>query len=236
MPEEENKSVTEVTQDAAAPAETEAQQTERQEKESESRKRNDLEYNWAEARRKMQELERQGQEQREELARLKQQTTPPPKEEDYGIEDEALAEGKHIKELKRELRQLKEYMKVKETATLDERLQMKFPDFSETVTKENVELLKQNEPELAESLRGLAHDPHAQAAAAYKMIKKFGIKVDSPNTPERKKAIENSQKPVSVQAATRGSAIGNAHMFEGGITPELKKQLWADMQQAMKGA
>ncbi len=52
---------------------------------------------------------------------------------------------------------------------------------------------------------------------------------------EKQKAIANSQKPVSVNAVTKSSAIGNAHMFENGLTPELKKSLWDEMERARKG-
>ena len=78
----------------------------------------------------------------------------------------------------------------------------------------------------------------AAAAGAYKLLKNTGygapVKSAAP-TLEKKKALENSQKPLSVNTVTKQSAIGNAHAFENGLTPDLKKQLWADMQKAMKG-
>lgn len=224
----------EESQAAAPAAETEQVQDERQESQSERRKRNDAEYNWAEARRKMQELERQNQELHDRVAQIAQPKSPP-QEEDYGIDDSAIAEGRHVKELKRELKQLKEAIAKKDASTVDERIQMRFPDYAEVVSKENIELLKQTEPELAKSLYYVT-DPYDQAAAAYKMLKKIQNKQEPSHALEKKKAQENSQKPVSVQAVNKASAIGNAHLFENGLTKEAKAQLWEEMKSAMKYA
>lgn len=198
--------------------------------------RNDQAYNWAQANRQMKELDRQNRAMQEELASLKK-TSAPPVEEDYGIKDEDIVEGRHVKDLKKQLRNLESYIKQKEVSTLDERLVLKHPDFAEVVTKENIELLKQTEPELAETLRHTP-DPYQQGVAAYKLLKKMGIgqQATIPSR-ENQKATANSQKPVSVNAVARGnSAIGNAHLFENGLTPELKTQLWKEMQEAIKRA
>ena len=99
--------------------------------------------------------------------------------------------------------------------------------------------MKQQEPELAQSLWNLRDDPYAQGVAAYKLIKKLGIgkeEEEQGDSVEKKKAIENSKKPLSVQAVSKSSAIGNAHLFENGLTKELKKQLWSEMQEAKKRA
>jgi hypothetical protein len=70
--------------------------------------------------------------------------------------------------------------------------------------------------------------------AAYKLLKRLNPGEDMAKSVEKKKAIENSQKPISVNAVSRNSAIGNAHIFENGLTPELKKQLWKEMEDARK--
>jgi hypothetical protein len=235
MSEEENVSVEEQSSEAVAQApETESVQEERKETAQERKQRNDAEYNWAETRRKMQEQERRIQEQSEMIQKLQPQKT-----EDDDLErladDDIVTKGQVKKlatKMAREIAQ--EIIRQREAATVDERLANKFTDYSEIVTKENIELLKQNEPELALSL---AHnpDPYAQGVAVYKILKRInGDQVPMKNV-EKKKALENSQKPVSVNAATKTSAIGNAHLFENGLTPELKAQLWKEMQQASKG-
>lgn len=234
MTEEENVSVeTQESQAVAQAAESETEHDDRQEKpkQAEPRKRNEAEHNWAETRRKMQELESKNREMQEQLTRLVPK--PVPQEEDYGIEDDAIVEGKHVKSLKKELSELKSYIKQRETATVDERVNLKYPDYAEVVTQENIELLKQTEPELAMSIYHTP-DPYNQAVAAYKLLKKVSNKPEQTNSLERKKAQENTQKPVSVQAVTKSSAIGNAHLFENGLTTELKAQLLKEMRDAVK--
>jgi hypothetical protein len=86
------------------------------------------------------------------------------------------------------------------------------------------------------SLYALAQDPYAQAVAAYKMLKKQGIGDMARLQPQKAKALENSRKPVSVQTVTKSSAIGEVHKFDNGLTPELRKELWKEMQQAMKAS
>lgn len=220
---------------------TDAQQeTQKAEAFANKRSEDDQERNWKEARRAKQELERKVREQEELIHRL--QTPAPAQIEDDldKLGDEDIVTKAQAKRLAAKMAEeiAQKVIRQREASTMDERLTLKFPDFAEVVTQENIEQLKQTEPELAESL---AHnpDPYKQGVAVYKLLKKAGIgmepKVD-PNLREKEKAVKNSQKPVSVNAVTKQSAIGNAHMFENGLTPELKKSLWAEMQQAMKSA
>ena len=96
-----------------------------------------------------------------------------------------------------------------------------------------MKFIEENEPELAEAL---VNSPNAykQRVAAYKLLKRVAVNSDEPPSLEKRKAEENAQKPVSVNAVTKQSAIGNAHLFENGLTKELKTQLWKEMQQAAK--
>jgi len=204
----------------------------RQESAQDKKKRNDAEYNWAETRRKMQELEKQNRDMQQEMSQLKK-----PKEEvddlDKLSDDDIITKG-HAKKLAQKMaREISEQViKQREASMVDERLQSKFSDFADVVTKENIDLLKQNEPELAFSL---SHnpDPYAQGIAAYKLLKRLGIGNEVKNE-EKEKALKNSQKPVSVNAVGKNSAIGNVHLFENGLTKELKSQLWKEMQDARK--
>ena len=234
MSEEENMSVENQSQAAAQAIESE-NALEHQESEAQRKKRNDAEYNWAEARRAMQERDRQIRELQEQVQKL---STPIVEEDDLShlSKDDILNVEVAQKLIKKEAAKIAEtVIRQREAATVEERLHMKFSDYNDVVTKENIELLKQIEPELAMSIYHTP-DPYSQAVAAYKLIKKVGIKTDNSIPLEKKKAIENSQKPVSVQAVTKQSAIGNAHLFENGLTAELKQQLWREMQQAMKGS
>ncbi len=203
-----------------------------EEQPNQQNKRNDAEYNWAEMRRQREKDKERMEALEREIQSLKKPATV--EEENFGFNDDDLIEGKHLKDLKREIKQLRSELKQKEVASMDDRLQMKYPDYTQIVSVENVELLKQNEPELAKSLAYMS-DPYEQAVAAYKLLKRLGINKQDSNPVERKKALENTQKPLSVNAVTKNSAIGNAHLFENGLTPELKNYLWEEMKQAKKG-
>lgn len=239
MSEEENVSVeTQESQEAVAQAtEQENVNEKRQESAEERKRRNDVEYNWAEARRKMQELERQKQEMAERLSRLEQKNVPTVDDElDKIGEDEIVSKAQVKKLVAKAAKEIaQQAIQQREAATVEERVVLKFPDYNATVTRENIEYLKEQEPELASSL---AHnpDPMAQAVAVYKAIKRIGVASDPKPNPEKEKALRNAQKPLSVNAVSKQSAIGNAHLFENGLTPDLKKQLYEEMRQAAKHA
>lgn len=232
MTEEENKSVEEVVpQGAAQTIESEEHNdVSNESQEDKQSKRNDADHNWAEMRRSREKDREKMDALESEINLLK--SPPKTEEEDFGISDDDLVEGKHLKDLKREIKKLKSDLNRKEISSVEERVQTKFSDYSDVVSKDNIELLKQKEPELAQSIYHIK-DPYSQAVAAYKLIKNT-IAGNNENSLEKRKAMENSQKPVSVNAITKQSAIGNAHLFENGLTKDLKSQLWKEMQSAMK--
>lgn len=236
--------MTEDQENVSAEAETPVVQGESeiaQEREAESqaqqRKRNDVEYNWAEANRKMQELQRQNKELAEAVQKMQQPKVAEIDELDKLGDDDIITKAGAKKLAEKMARQIAaETIRQREAETVEERLQNKYPDFASVVSRENIDQLKTNDPELAMSLHRLSDDPFAQGVAAYKLLMKLGYGDNMSKSVEKKKAIENSQKPISVNAATKSSALGNAHLFENGLTKELKTQLWKEMQQAMKGA
>lgn len=237
LDETENQSV-EVQESQATAQATESQPVyeDRQESVEDHRKRNDVEYNWAEARREMQELKRQVRERDEILNRFQQHMAPEPEvdELDSLSDDDILTKSQAKKLATRMAREEAERLyKERDASTAGDRIKSRFPDFDEIVTQENVEFLKKQKPELALSL---SHnpDPYAQAVAVYDALKMIGVSGRKEPPVEREKALKNAQKPLSVNAITQNSAIGNVHMFENGITPELKAKLWKEMQECRK--
>jgi hypothetical protein len=199
----------------------------------EKRKRNDQEYNWAEARKKMQDMEKQIKDLAEQNHRLQPKSEPKQEEVD---DLDSLADGDIITKAQAKRlasRVAKEAaesaIKHREASTVEDRIKMKLPDFDSVVNVENIEILKQKSPQLARSLM-YTTDPYEQAMAVYDAIKMIG---GSPSkdtsSADRERAVKNSQKPLSANAASKTSAIGNAHMFENGLTPDVKKQLYAEM-------
>ena len=237
MTDEDNTSVIEAV---AQPTDSEMKQDEPEattQPSQESKRESDQDYNWREARRKMDALEQKNQELQERINNL---SSPKAQVEDDDLSklaDDDIVTAKQARNLAQKMARqtAEEVVRKREAATLDERLSLKYPDFDQVVTKENIEIFKQNEPELAMSLMALANDPYAQATAAYKLLKKHGLGISENMSKNKQKAEENSRKPVSVQSVTKqNSAIGNAHAFENGLTPELRKQLWKEMQEASK--
>lgn len=229
MTDEENQIVEQTDQSAQVTdqaTESDDQQTERQqEQEKEASKRKDADYNWSEMRRKTQEHERLIREQQEIINRLSAKSEP----EEQLSKDDLLTVGQYEKlGQKQNESTLREMQRQRE-----EIVRLKYPDIDQVLSQDNIANFEQNEPELAESLMGLSGDPLKMKVAAYKLIKKT-VKQDTPPSMERKKAEQNAKKPVSVQSVSKNSAIGNAHLFENGLTPELMKQLNQEMIDAIK--
>jgi hypothetical protein len=231
LTEEENQVVEQADQPVQATdqaTESDESHAERQEIQKESAsQRKDADYNWNELRRKVADNDRLIRDQQETINRLS--ASHQAKEEPSLSEDDLLTvKDLHRVNAKRDQEHQKELQKQKE-----EILRLKYPDIDQVLSPENIANFEQNEPELAESLMALGGDPIKMRAAAYKLIKKTQPH-DTPLSIEKKKAEQNAKKPVSVQSVTKQSAIGNAHLFENGLTPELKKQLWAEIQSASK--
>lgn len=201
----------------------------------EDKRRKDEAYNWAEANRLIKETKEQNKALAEQLKQLQKPPAPPEIDDlDQLADDDILTKGQAKKLNEKMARQAaQDAIRQYQNSTVDDRLQAKFPDFADIVTPEAIEELKQTEPELAFSLSSTA-DPYAQGVAAYKLLKKMGKTENMADIAEKKKAITNSQKPVSVNSVVKNSAIGNAHLFENGLTPELKANLWKEMQEARK--
>lgn len=231
MPDEENQVVEQADQPAQAidqASESENQHDDRQTKSDvQGFQRRDLEYNWNEARRKMAELERRNAEQQEQINRLSAQKAT---EEELSPDDLLTVAQLQKVNAKRDQETLRELQKQKE-----EIIRLRYPDLDQVLSNENLELFEKQEPELAESLTALQGDPCKMKVAAYKMIKKTLTK-DTPPSLEKNKAEINSKKPVSVQSVGKSSTIGNISAFENGLTPELRKQLYKEMQEAIKRA
>lgn len=153
--------------------------------------------------------------------------------EDYlGLGDEDLAEGKHLKIVAQELHALKKQMQSQELKAVPDRLTSKFSDFNEVVSKENVEKLKNAEPELYASIIS-GTDLYAKGVSAYKALKGLGIVPDE--FKEQKDQVhENHNRPMSAQSIKGHSALSEKNIFAGGLTPDLKKQLQKEMADAAK--
>jgi hypothetical protein len=217
-----------VVDGVAQPAESEQEEAQA----PQQSRRTDAEYNWAEMRRRTEQLERRTREQEELIEKMR---TPQVQEEDFSnLDDDDLLTVKQHKALSRKIatQVAADLLKQREASSSEERVRQKYPDFDEVVTDSAIELLEKNDPELTLSMRRLSDDPYAQSVAVYKLLKKMDYAPRKVNTIEKKKALENSQKPLSINSASKQSAIGNINNFENGITQGEKDRLWEEMKRA----
>ena len=217
-----------VTEQDQSIQESESQQTQVETHEVEAKNK---EYNFKQLREKTRHIEQE----RDFYKRQVEQLSPPePKEEESSLGDEDLIEGRHYKALQSEVKKLQKHVKQKELETVPERLKNRFSDFDAVVTKENVEKLKDLEPELYKTItRG--DDLFEKGVAAYKTLKGLGYYTNSEEISQQKELVKNNHsKPMSVQAVKGQGALHQANIFAQGLTPDLKKQLQKEMEDARK--
>lgn len=246
MPDEE-QSVDE-QQEQTQPEVQEQPQEEKQEATVEpqtQQKRKDAEYNFAELRRQREEDRRRAEEAErranELLELLKRQTDGKAPQKDHDedelerLSQDDLLTVKHAdKKINKRTQGLQQELQTLRSQLAEMSFRQKYPDIDEVLSLENIEMLKKEDPDISEMISRLPAGSKEQITLAYKYIKKMApIKVE--DSMEKKKAIENSKKPLSVQAVTKQSAIGNAHHFENGLSKELREQLYREMKQAQKG-
>jgi hypothetical protein len=245
---DENVSVEPEMVQVAAPTE-ESQGAEETSQSGSSAKQNDAAYNWAEMRKareedrkRLQELERISREQKEFISKITSSPAEKPDDELDKLGDEDIITKRQALKLAEKKAQeiARQVLKQREAETVDERLQFKFSDFNQVVTQENIELLKQTKPVLANSLRYIP-DAYEQGMAAYEMIKEV-VAVRGNQTPteslEMKKANENLQKPRSVQAVAKTSSLAEVNQFSEMSQKDKQAFLrskYEEMQKAMKG-
>lgn len=161
------------------------------------------------------------------------------------IDDDSLVEGKYLNKINqkydRKLKSLEEqlyqYKAQSAEAMVEARIKAQFPDFEKVVSKENVEMLRESNPEIAKMLSENP-DMYTKAVSAYKVIKQFGIHRDESMDSDRARAAKNSVKPrplTSVNPQQGDSPLSKANAFANGeFSAEMKEQLRREMLQARK--
>lgn len=176
-----------------------------------------------------------------ELEAARKQEAP---EEDLGfsIEEDALAEGKHLNKVNKKIQrlesQIKQYEQQVAVSTVETKLKHAYPDFDSVVSVENLSNLRAAYPELASAINSTT-DLYSKAVSAYTMIKKLGI-APQEDTFHQEKAIaqKNASKPkplASISPQQGDSPLSRANAFANGtLTDDLKKQLWKEMNEYRK--
>lgn len=181
-----------------------------------------------------------------------QQTSQKPQqiqreEDDFeiAVDDESLVEGKHLKELIQEVKNLKKTVRQYEQKslkndqqTVELRLRNQFPDFDQVVTHDNLVQLRSMNPDLADTILK-NEDQFKQAKLAYEMVKQLGIYQGQQFEEERRIAQKNIAKPkplTSLSPTRSENPLSRVNAFANApLTKEVKATMYQEMLQAMKG-
>ena len=113
------------------------------------------------------------------------------------------------------------------------KLKTNYPDFDKVVNTETIELLKEKNPTMALALSQVP-DEYAKAAAAYEAIRNLGLYNEDVYAKDRDAAQQraNSPRPLaSISPQKNDSPLAQANAFANGLTDDLKKSLWKEMNQ-----
>lgn len=207
-------------------------QSESSESQAHPSQESDKDRNFRELRESKRQVESELRELREQMERIARAQNPQPKvEEEPELSDDDLVEGKH---LKRYIQKLEQRLDQQAQASIPDKLKAKFSDFDQVVTPENVEKLKQAEPEMYATLIA-GNDLYSKGVSAYKALRNFGIVKSDPYAADKEQVQKSHSRPMSAQAIKGQGALHEANAFAKGLTPELRKQLYQEMVDASKG-
>lgn len=184
--------------------------------------------------------ERLERERNEYMRMLEEERQRKAEASDIELADDDLVEAKHFKKYQRELQAIKKQTEqARQEAALaatELKLKSQFPDFEKVVCESTISALNDAYPELAKSL-STNNDVYSKAVSAYTMIKNLGIYKENTHMAEKTIAQKNAAKPkplVSIAPQKGDSPLSKANVFAEGLSPELAKQLRAEMEAARK--
>jgi hypothetical protein len=204
--------------------------------------------NWREMRRKTSELEQKNKQQEEFIANLlKQQMAVQPQQPQHdeldAISDEDyLPKGKVKQLLKKEREDFKKDAREEaqriineyEKANFHKRLKDKYSDFDDVVTPETLEIIENEEPELANSIAQLK-DPYLMGMQTYKYVKALGLSSKAP-TQRRSKEVDKKleQNAKTVQSPLAYEKRPVAQTFK--MSEQMQKDLYKEMMEYARQA
>lgn len=157
---------------------------------------------------------------------------------DVAIGSDDIVEGKHLSKVQKQIKKLKDeishYKQQSQTSSAEQRLKSKYPDFDQIVTRDNIETLRVTYPELAATLQS-SNDLYNTGVSAYELIKRFNI--DQSHNYEVARAQKNLAKPrptASISPQQGDTPLTRANAFANGLTDEVKKQLFKEMNEYRK--
>lgn len=233
MDEVENKGVSE---EIAAPetSQQEAPATSQPDQDKQDR-------NWRELRRAKDDLEKKARMQEELISQLlsvQKQAQPQAPEVDELANisaDDYIPKGQVEKLVQRAEKKaerianeaIDKRLKEMEQSQFLDRLQKKFPDFDEVVNPETIDLLEQQDPELAKNIADMG-DPYKIGMQTYKFIKSMNL-ADKVPAARRSKEVEKKleQNAKTIQSPQAFDKRPMAQTFQ--LTEAHKKELYREM-------
>lgn len=238
-------SVNETTEDTTSVSVPEVEVVAGDESSSQKLKSNSSEINFQALRDKTDKIKRE----RDDYARIimdyekkiaDQKKSTVSEDEEINLSDDEFVEGKHLskvgKKIKRLEKQLKNYEAKTDNMATENRLKSQYSDFDSVVCKENIEILKNSHPEIANTL-ATSPDLYSAGVTAYTFIKNMGIGKPDAYEKDKERAHINSSKPrtlTSISPQQGDSPLSHANAFANGLTDDLKKKLLREMEDCRK--
>jgi len=202
--------------------------------------------NFRALREKAERAERERDELYRRLQQAEAQKAEPEEDFSLNVKEEDLVEGKHLskvnRKIDRRIKQLEDQINRQQQAiaesSVETRLKVQYSDWDNVVNAQNIEMLKSEYPELAQTIVNSNADLYGKGVSAYTLIKKLGI-MPQENTALDKLRVQTNAakpKPLSTVAPQQGdSPLSRANAFANGLTDDLRKQLHKEMTEARKG-
>ena len=142
---------------------------------------------------------------------------------------------KHSKPTKKQIAAMESKVAQLEAKLEEQSFRMRYPDIDDVLSNENIKMLKEEEPEVADMLSKFPTGSKEQITMAYKWIKKIMPKAQ--DIPEEKiRAQNNITKPGSIHSVNKKSAIGSVHEYQGTLTEADKARYRQEMKDAQKNS
>ncbi len=184
----------------------------------------------------------------EQLQKMQMYHAPVPQPQpavntDFDIDPDAYAEGKHIKSIANQMKEMKQEVersrREMQQMAIRNKLISEYPDYERVMTTENLNALQATKPHFAKAIN--FDDPYNSGKACYELIKDLGIDNDDASESEVTKAMiaQNLAKPKPAAAVkgarpTNETAMGRASEFyKGELNDQAKKQFYKEMQDAI---
>ena len=178
-------------------------------------------------------LERELAETRAQLAQRQQPAVQQPANQQTAdnntYEDDDLIEGKQLKRevaaIKKQLQQAEYARKIQND---EARLNSRYSDFGSVVNADTIAVLRDEDPDFAESVAMSSASLYSRGASTYKRIKELGLYVEPSVKVDIKRTQKNIAKPRSVNsiAPQHGdSPLSQANLFANGLTEDVKEIL-----------